>query len=83
MKEEDDIELLLQNLSNNLYSRFVTVTADEVRRLEQNLSMEVRKFNSDFEANLNALEKIEEGFIKRLAGIVELPEGLYRMEDLE
>jgi hypothetical protein len=45
--------------------------------------MEVKKFNSDFEANLIALEKIEAGFIKQLAGIVELPEGLYRMEDLE
>ena len=43
---------MLQNLSNNLFSRFVTVSAKEVKRLEQNLNMTVEKFKSDFNQNL-------------------------------
>jgi uncharacterized protein YpuA (DUF1002 family) len=57
---EDDIENMLQNLSNNLYSRYVTVSEDKVKELENNLSMEVKKFNSDFNQNLDALKHIEE-----------------------
>jgi len=74
---------MLQNLSNNLYSRFVTVSADKVKELENHLSMEVKRFNSDFNQNLNALKHIEEQFMQKLEAIVELPDGLYKIEDTD
>ena len=43
--------------------------------------MEVKSFKSGFDQNLLALQHIEESFMRPLAELVELPEGLYHIED--
>ena len=44
-----EIEGMLQNLSNNLYARFVTMAPSEISQLEKDLKMDILTYNSKFE----------------------------------
>lgn len=45
---------MLQNLSNNLYSRFVTMAPNEVSDLEK-LKIEIEHYESRFDRSLEAV----------------------------
>lgn len=51
----DDIEKMLQNLANNLYSRFVTISMEEIKELEKDLQMEIKQFTSNFDENVQTV----------------------------
>ena len=70
---------MLQNLSNNLYSRFLTISADQIQSIENNLSIQIKDFDSNFEENVRAIEEIESIVIRKIARMVSLPEGSYTM----
>lgn len=62
-----DIENMLQNLSNNLYSRFITISPDEIHNFEKDLNISIIDFEANFDSNLDAIEEIEAVVIRRLA----------------
>ena len=40
---------MLQNLSNNLYARFITIPPDEIFQLEKDLKIDIQTYNSNFD----------------------------------
>jgi hypothetical protein len=63
----NDIENMLQNLSNNLYSRFITISPDQIQSFEKDLNISIIDFEANFDLNLEAIEEIEAVVIRRLA----------------
>ena len=58
---------MLQNLANNLYSRFVTISAEEIANLEKDLRIEIRTYNSNFNQNMQTVQVVEEHILKKMA----------------
>jgi endoribonuclease Dicer len=54
-----NIESMLQNLSNNLYSKFITISPEHFPTIEKNLSIQITDYSSNFQANLKAIETLE------------------------
>ena len=46
---------MLQNLANNLYSRFVTISMEEIKALEKDLQMGIEQFDSNFDENVETV----------------------------
>ena len=74
----DDIEYLLQNLANNLYSRFVTISEKEIAKLEKDLRIEIKTYNSNFNQNMKTVEMVEESILKEMAKLIPLPAECYK-----
>ena len=72
-----DIEKMLQNLANNLYSKYVTISLEEIKELEKQLEMEIKKYSSNFDENVNTVQTIEEILIKGLLESLQLPPEIY------
>ena len=62
-----EIEIMLQNLSNNLYARFVTMKPDEISQLEKDLKIDNIPYNSNFNMNLKAVQTIETTLLQQMA----------------
>lgn len=75
----DEIESMLQNLANNLYSRFLTISADQIQTIEKSLNIQIIDFESNFKLNVQSIEEIESLVIRRIAKMVSLPEGSYKI----
>jgi superfamily II DNA or RNA helicase len=76
-----DIESMLQNLANNLYSKFITISANHIPTIEQNLKIKIIDYESNFDQNVKEMGDIEAMVIRRLADMVNLPSGTYKMSD--
>ena len=74
----DDIEYLLQNLANNLYSRFVTISKDEIEKLEKHLNIDIQTYKSNFNQNMKTVEIVEEYILKEMAKLIHLPAECYK-----
>jgi superfamily II DNA or RNA helicase len=74
-----DIESMLQNLANNLYSKFITISAAHIPTIEKNLEIKIIEYESNFHENITEIEEIEASVIRRLAHMVNLPEGSYKL----
>jgi ERCC4-related helicase len=75
-----DIEKMLQNLANNLYSRYVTMSPDEIQQMEQQLETEIVKYSSSFDENVETVQQIEEILLKDLVASLKLPSEFYKTE---
>jgi ERCC4-related helicase len=76
-----DIESMLQNLANNLYSKFVTISSAHLPSIEKNLEIKIIEFKSKFQQNIREIEDIEASVIRPIAQMVALPEGSYKMHE--
>jgi DNA-binding transcriptional regulator YiaG len=76
----DDIEKMLQNLANNLYSKYVTLPMDEIKELEKQLDMVIEKYDANFNENVSTVQAIEESLIKDLVESLKLPQEFYKTE---
>ena len=76
----DDIETMLQNLANNLHSRFVTISADEIARLEKDLRIQIKTYSSNFDQNLHTVSEVEEHILKKMAKLIPLPQQCYKTQ---
>ena len=65
---------MLQNLANNLYSRFVTISAEEIANLEKDLRIEISTYNSNFNQNMQTVQVVEEHILKKMAKLIPLPQ---------
>jgi len=43
-----DIESMLQNLANNLYSKFITISAAHIPTIQKNLEIKIIEYESNF-----------------------------------
>jgi len=66
-------------LSNNLYSKFITISAAQLPTIEKNLDIQIIEYNSNFIANVQEIEDIEANVIRYIARMVNLPEGSYKI----
>ena len=76
-----EIEGMLQNLANNLYARFVTIPPKDISRLEKDLKIDIKTYDSNFEQNIRAVKTIEDGLIKKIADLIEFPEQCYKLSE--
>lgn len=68
-------------MANNLYSKFITISANHIPTIEQNLKIKIIDYESNFEFNVKEMEVLEAMVIRRLAEMVNLPSGIYKMSD--
>lgn len=54
-----DIESMLQNLANNLYSKFITISAQHIPTIEKNLEIKIIEYESNFKDNIKEVEDLE------------------------
>lgn len=66
-------------MSNNLYSKFITISADIIPIIEKNLQINLVDYESKFKENVKEIETIEASVIRHLANMVNLPEGVYKI----
>jgi len=76
----DDIEKMLQNLANNLYSRYVTVSIEVIKELEKQLDMQIQQYRSNFDENVRTVQWIEEILLKDLVTSLKLPADLIKTD---
>ena len=66
-------------MANNLYSKFITISAAHIPTIEKNLEIKIIEYESNFHENVSEIEEIEASVIRRLAYMVNLPEGSYKL----
>ena len=76
-----EIENMLQDLSNNLYARFVALAPEELESLQDDLGIEIRPYSTNFERSLNAIAFIENKLLSKMKDLVKFPENCYRITD--
>lgn len=67
-------------MANNLYSRFVTISAEEIANLEKDLRIEIKTYNSNFDQNLQTVQVVEEHILKKMAKLIPLPQQCYKTQ---
>ena len=76
-----EIEIMLQNLSNNLYSRFVTMAPSEISNLENQLKIDIKHYKSHFDRSLEAVQTIETNLLRKMSELVQFPAQCYSMTE--
>ena len=79
--QSTEIELMLQNLSNNLYARFVTMAPSEISRLEKDLEILIKPYLTNFERLFSNVHEIETTLIHGMSKLVRFPAQCYSMTD--
>ena len=72
---------MLQDLSNNLYARFVALAPDEITSLQEDLGIDITSYRTDFERSLDAVTKIEHGLLNKMSALVKFPASCYRLTE--
>ena len=78
-----EIEIMLQNLSNNLYARFVTMDEKEIEKLQGQLDIRIKPYKSNFELNLEAIQSIETSLLKKMAKLIDFSDQCYTMTEFQ
>ena len=74
---------MLQNLSNNLYARFVTMDEKEIEKLQGQLDIRIKPYKSNFELNLEAIQSIETSLLKKMAKLIDFSDQCYTMTEFQ
>ena len=67
-------------MANNLYSRFVTISEKEIAKLEKDLRIEIKTYNSNFNQNMKTVEIVEEFILKKMGKLIPLPAECYKTQ---
>ena len=70
---------MLQNLSNNMYARFVTMEKKDLSNLEKDLEIDIKPYKSNFEQNIAEVRQIEAELIKKMATLIQFPDSCYKL----
>ena len=76
--QASEIECMLQDLSNNLYARFVALAPEEIQSMEDDLGIDITSYKTDFARNLRAVTQIENRLLKKISALVSFPAACYR-----
>ena len=71
-----EIKEKLQNLANNLFSKFVCISPEQIKALEsQQVSVIIEKYDFDITEKVRDVQEISENLIKKLCMLIPISDG--------
>ena len=77
---EVQIQEKLQNLANNLYSKFVCITPEQIKKMEnQQTQVRIAQYEFDMSEKNQLIVKIKSGLIEKLCKLIDIDEKTMKM----
>lgn len=77
--QRDEILNLMQNLSNNLFSKFVTLNVSEMDELKKEATISIEVYQANFLENFNFIKTFEQNLIQKIIELIPMSDPIYKM----
>jgi len=75
--------MCLRDLANNLYSRFISISQDDLEEMKNETKLEICSYLSQFEENLKSILEYEKELIIPLLKLINVSETISKKLDIQ